>query len=96
MWFNASGGMAPAATRRLPPGAPYQNAFLLLPKLSRRVAAEKEVEKRRGIALPTDSATRVSQASMGAYRSVASARNLDRKKRQQKKERCNVSSSLHR
>jgi hypothetical protein len=88
--------MAPVAMSRLPPRAPYQDAFLLLPKLSRRVAAEKEVEKRRGIALPTDSATRVSQASMGAYRSVASARNLDRKKRQQKKERCNVSSSLHR
>ena len=52
--------MAPVATSRLPPRAPYQDAFLLLPKLSRRVAAEKEVEKRRGIALPTDSAARVS------------------------------------
>lgn len=83
MWFNASGGMAPVATSRLPPRAPYQDAFLLLPKLSRGIAAEKEIEKRRGIALPTDNAARVSQTSMEAHRSVGSAGNLVRKKREQ-------------
>ena len=77
--------MAPVAMSRLPPRAPYQDAFLLLAKLSRRVAAEKEVEKRRGIALPTDSAARVSQTSMEAHRFVGSAGNLVRKKRQQEK-----------
>jgi hypothetical protein len=85
MWFNASGGMAPVATSRLPPRPLYQDAFLLLPKLSRGIAAEKEVEQRRLIALPTDNAVQVAQTSMKAHRSVGSAGNLVRKKREQKK-----------
>jgi hypothetical protein len=85
MWFNASGEMAPMATSQLPPRALYQDAFLLLPKLSRGIAAEKEVEQRRLIALPTDNAAQVAQTSMKAHRSVGSAANLARKKREQKK-----------
>ena len=85
MWFNASGEMARMATSRLPPRAPYQNAFLLFPKLPRGLTAEKEVEQRRLIASPTDNALRVAQTIMDTQRSAGSARRPFRKEHQQKK-----------